>query len=43
MNNLKTKIFLLILIIISTFAIQACDQNVGKRQVKIQNQTTILK
>ena len=41
MNNMKIKRNLLILIIISTFIVQACDQNVGERQIIIKNKKTI--
>ena len=39
MNNLNKKIKIALFLIISTFIIVACDQNVGER--KIEKSTTV--
>ncbi len=39
MRNIKTKIKLSILILFTIFVIQACDQNVGERQIIIKNKS----
>jgi ABC-type Fe3+-citrate transport system substrate-binding protein len=39
MNNMNKKIKIVLFLIVSTFIIAACDQNVGER--KIEKSTTV--
>ena len=34
MNNMNKKIKIVLFLIVSTFIIAACDQNVGERKIK---------